>query len=103
MYWTDKLMKIFARLFCYFAHIMANCYFVLVYSPSSLSLYRALSSHLPLPVSPQSYDSPHTKAFLLFQAHFSQAVLPIADYLTDTKSVLDQSLRILQVKLYHCR
>ena len=46
---------------------------------------------------PLTFDSPHTKAHLLLQAHFSRAPLPIADYLTDTKSVLDQALRILQV------
>lgn len=31
------------------------------------------------------------------QAHFSRAPLPITDYITDTKSVLDNTLRILQV------
>ena len=46
---------------------------------------------------PLTLDSPHTKTHLLLQAHFSRAALPIADYLTDTKSVLDQALRILQV------
>jgi hypothetical protein len=34
--------------------------------------------------------SSHTKAFLLLQAHFERAALPIADYINDTKSVLDQ-------------
>lgn len=59
---------------------------------------RSLASTLPFPVSPpDSYDSPHTKTHLLLQAHFSHAPLPIADYATDTKSVLDQALRILQV------
>lgn len=38
----------------------------------------------------------HLKAFLLLQAHFSRCDLPIADYVQDTVSVLDQSLRILQ-------
>lgn len=38
----------------------------------------------------------HVKAFLLLQAYFSHAELPIADYIQDTVSVLDQSLRILQ-------
>ncbi len=45
------------------------------------------------------YASPHTKAALLFQAHFARFAadqLPIADYVTDLKSVLDQSIRILQ-------
>ena len=58
-----------------------------------------LATKLPLPVSPPgSYDSPHSKAHLLLQAHFSRTALPIADYQTDTKSVLDQALRILQVR-----
>lgn len=43
-----------------------------------------------------SYDSSNTKAFLLLQAHFSRLPLPCADYITDSKSVLDQSIRILQ-------
>ena len=61
-------------------------------------LNKDLSILLPLPVEPpESFDSPHTKTNLLLQAHFSRAELPIADYSTDTKSVLDQALRILQV------
>ena len=46
-----------------------------------------------------TFDSPHTKAHLLFQAHFSRLPLPISDYHTDTKSVLDQAIRILQAML----
>ncbi|RWS17895.1 Activating signal cointegrator 1 complex subunit 3-like protein [Dinothrombium tinctorium] len=46
-----------------------------------------------------SFDSPNTKAFLLFQAHFSRLQLPCSDYLTDLKSVLDQSIRILQAMI----
>lgn len=30
------------------------------------------------------------------QAHFSRIDLPVSDYITDTKSVLDQSIRVLQ-------
>jgi activating signal cointegrator complex subunit 3 len=37
----------------------------------------------------------HTKAFLLLQAHFYRVKLPISDYITDTKSVLDQAPRVL--------
>lgn len=48
-------------------------------------------------VDPLTYDSPHTKTFLLLQAHFSHLPLPNTDYGTDTKSVLDQSIRVLQV------
>ena len=56
-----------------------------------------LASKLPLEVNIHSYDSPHTKTHLLLQAHFSRETLPCSDYFTDTKSVLDQSIRILQV------
>eukprot|EP00056_Hartaetosiga_gracilis_P020004 m.17114 g.17114 ORF g.17114 m.17114 type:complete len:2059 (+) comp8097_c0_seq2:2-6178(+) len=41
-------------------------------------------------------DDPHVKAHLLLQAHFSRLKLPISDYVTDTKSVLDQCIRVLQ-------
>jgi hypothetical protein len=34
---------------------------------------------------------------VLPQAHLSRSPLPISDYVTDTKGVLDNSLRILQV------
>ena len=49
-----------------------------------------------LKVDPLTYDNPHTKTFLLMQAHFSHLPLPNTDFATDTKSVLDQSIRILQ-------
>ena len=42
--------------------------------------------------------SPHTKAFLLLHFYFSRMSLPLNDYITDTKSVLDQSIRILHVR-----
>ena len=47
---------------------------------------------------PQSKDweNPGVKANLLLQAHFSRVLLPISDYVTDQKSVLDQAIRILQ-------
>lgn len=56
----------------------------------------ALSQQLPLKVNSYTFDSPHTKVNLLLQAHFTRATLPSVDYLTDTKSVLDQCLRIMQ-------
>lgn len=49
--------------------------------------------------STNQYDSPHTKAFLLLQAHFSRLPLPCTDYITDLKSVLDQAIRIIQVRI----
>ena len=57
-----------------------------------------LAKELPLEVNKFTMDSSHTKANLLLQAHFSEAKLPSSDYLTDTKSVLDQAIRILQVR-----
>ncbi|XP_041762573.1 activating signal cointegrator 1 complex subunit 3 [Anopheles merus] len=60
-------------------------------------LYNAdLAKLCPLKVDPLSVDNPHTKVFLLLQAHLSRLPLPNSDYGTDTKSVLDQSIRILQ-------
>merc|ERR1711871_693627 len=41
------------------------------------------------------FDSPHTKAFLLLQARLQHIPLPIQDYATDTKSVMDQAPRVL--------
>ncbi|KAK6061588.1 Sec63 domain protein [Cooperia oncophora] len=47
-------------------------------------------------------DSSHTKAHLLFQAHFSRTDVP-TDYRTDMKSVLDQCVRILQAMRDVCQ
>lgn len=55
-----------------------------------------LSDALPWRVDERTLDSPHTKANLLLQAHFARAALPMSDYITDTKSVLDQTSRVLQ-------
>jgi activating signal cointegrator complex subunit 3 len=69
-------------------------------------LFSDLQRLLPIKLPADSMDSPHTKAHLLYQAHFSRASLPSSDYLTDLKSVLDQSIRILQVLFstsYCCR
>ncbi|KXJ73287.1 hypothetical protein RP20_CCG016160 [Aedes albopictus] len=52
-----------------------------------------------LKVDPLSVDNPHTKVFLLMQAHLSRLPLPNSDYGTDTKSVLDQSIRIIQAMI----
>ncbi|TRZ04207.1 hypothetical protein DNTS_002616, partial [Danionella cerebrum] len=58
-----------------------------------------LAQRLPLQVNPHSYDSAHTKTHLLLQAHFSHATLPCTDYTTDTKTVLDNAIRICQAML----
>jgi len=56
------------------------------------------AEHCPLEVdlAIQAYDSPHTKAFLLLQAHMWGIALPINDYKTDLKSVLDRSIPLIQ-------
>lgn len=47
-----------------------------------------------------SYGSPHSKAFLLLQAHLCRIyTLPVSDYVTDTNTVLDQTIRILQAMI----
>ncbi|XP_065652394.1 activating signal cointegrator 1 complex subunit 3 isoform X2 [Hydra vulgaris] len=61
-----------------------------------------LAELVPLQVNKYTLDSPHTKTHLLLQAHFSRVELPIADYITDTKSVHDQSIRILQAMIDVC-
>ncbi|XP_061571388.1 activating signal cointegrator 1 complex subunit 3 isoform X2 [Cololabis saira] len=58
-----------------------------------------LAQQLPLQVNPRSFDSAHTKTHLLLQAHFSHAALPCSDYTTDTKTVLDNAIRICQAML----
>lgn len=61
---------------------------------------KELEQELPLLIeSSMSYDSPHAKSFLLLQSYFERMKLPVADYITDTVSVLDQSVRVLQVRL----
>ena len=55
-----------------------------------------MSTELPWRVDQSALDSPHVKAQLLLQAHFARTPLPMSDYVTDTKSVLDQAMRVLQ-------
>ncbi|CAN0876921.1 DExH-box ATP-dependent RNA helicase DExH14 [Linum grandiflorum] len=61
-----------------------------------------LSEKVPYMVDKNNLDDPHVKANLLLQAHFSQLDLPISDYITDLKSVLDQSIRIMQAMIDVC-
>ena len=58
-------------------------------------LNEELSRLVPYKVNMSELESPFTKTHLLIQAHFSRVKLPITDYLTDTKLVLDQSVRLL--------
>nr|XP_010936311.1 DExH-box ATP-dependent RNA helicase DExH14 isoform X2 [Elaeis guineensis] len=63
------------------------------------NINRTLSEKVPYLVDQHHLDDPHVKANLLFQAHFSGIELPISDYITDLKSVLDQSIRIIQAMI----
>jgi activating signal cointegrator complex subunit 3 len=47
-------------------------------------------------------DSPHTKSNLLIQAHLSDLELPISDFTTDTRTVLDQTVRVAQAMVDVC-
>ncbi len=60
----------------------------------------SLAPQMPLPVT-RPPECPHAKAHILLQAHLSRRTpqLPVADYVTDTKSVLDQAPRIIQVRI----
>ena len=43
---------------------------------------------------------PHTKCFLLLQANLASIKLPVTDYITDTRSVMDQIPRLLAAMQY---
>lgn len=51
---------------------------------------------VPIKVPKHHLENPHVKANLLIQGHIERCPLPITDYFTDTKMVLDQSIRVLQ-------
>eukprot|EP00475_Leptophrys_vorax_P017663 TRINITY_DN24265_c0_g2_i2.p1 TRINITY_DN24265_c0_g2~~TRINITY_DN24265_c0_g2_i2.p1 ORF type:complete len:876 (+),score=189.71 TRINITY_DN24265_c0_g2_i2:681-3308(+) len=51
------------------------------------------------PLDRRKMEDPHIKANILLQARFSRLPLPITDYYTDTKSVLDQAIRILHAMI----
>ncbi|KAJ3337146.1 activating signal cointegrator 1 complex subunit [Gonapodya sp. JEL0774] len=60
---------------------------------------KEFEKQLPIRVGSQ-YDSPHVKAFLLLEAHMERLqILPCADYVTDSKTVLDSSVRIIQAMI----
>ena len=45
---------------------------------------------------PGLMDDPHCKTSLLLQHHLGRLELPVSDYNTDLRSVLDQAIRIVQ-------
>lgn len=63
------------------------------------NLNEALANLCPYPVDRARFDDSKLKALLLFQAYFSSLPLPIRDYITDTKLVLDNAVRFLQAMI----
>lgn len=55
---------------------------------------RRVHDRLPIKMSEPSYESPHFKAFVLLQAHFSRLQLPV-DLLEDQRVVLGRVLNLL--------
>ncbi|CAI5530093.1 unnamed protein product [Closterium sp. Naga37s-1] len=58
-----------------------------------------LAKHVRWKVDHRTYDDPHTKTNLLLQAHCARLAMPMSDYETDLKSVLDQTMRVLQAMI----
>ena len=54
-----------------------------------------LSALCPFKITDKEAETPNGKTFLLFQAYFFDLPLPIRDYITDTKLVIDASFRII--------
>ncbi|KAJ2901105.1 activating signal cointegrator 1 complex subunit 3 [Coemansia aciculifera] len=61
-------------------------------------LNNELRREVPFPIGRGQVDylSPHAKTNLLLQKHMVRGELPCSDYVTDTRTVLDSSIRILQ-------
>jgi antiviral helicase SLH1 len=60
------------------------------YELSTLTRYKVDDWDLPL-------GDAHVKAFLLVQGHLSHLKMPISDYVNDSITTLDSSIRIMQV------
>merc|ERR1712166_894921 len=65
-------------------------------------LNEEMSHQMKWEVDEYTFDSPHTRAAMLLQAHFSGLEMPVSDYITDQRSVLDQAIRILQAMVDVC-
>ena len=62
----------------------------------------ALTYLVPIKVPKYDLENPHVKANLLLQAHFERCPMPVTDFITDMKSVLDQANRVLQGMIDVC-
>ncbi len=55
-----------------------------------------LANLIPVKLANKKMEDPHLKAGLLLLAYFLDVPFPITDFVTDTKSVLDQCVRVIQ-------
>lgn len=74
----------------------ANEYATLPVRHNEEILNDELAKKCPMSMERKSMESSHTKASILIQAHCSRLKLPVVDYYTDLKTVLDQAIRIMQ-------
>ena len=58
-----------------------------------------LAKLVPIKVDMSRIDTPHTKAHLLFQALFERCEVPVSDYSTDMRSVVENSARLVQAMI----
>ena len=63
------------------------------------NLNLALANICPYEVDKKRVDDPKIKTLLLLQAYFSDIPLPIRDYITDMKLVLDSCVRFIQAMI----
>ena len=61
------------------------------------NLNEHLAGQLPIQVDNRHYDAASVKAHLLLQCHMHRGTLPSSDYLLDTKTVMDNAARVIQL------
>lgn len=89
---NEDLMNTLVICYDTFVFIFLTCHFIC----------SELDKQCPLDIGGRPYECSHTKTLILLQAHFSHLKMPCSDYITDLKSVLDQSIRILQAMIDTC-
>ncbi|KAJ1733569.1 activating signal cointegrator 1 complex subunit 3 [Coemansia biformis] len=98
---TERLAGIDrSNLFCDLLHLLSEAaeWAELPVRHNEDLLNRELEREVPFPIGRGRVDylSPHAKTNLLLQKHLVRGRLPCTDYTTDTRTVLDSSIRILQ-------
>ncbi|KAJ2047917.1 putative steryl acetyl hydrolase mug81 [Coemansia sp. RSA 922] len=108
-YLSHKTMSTFAtrldsidrnNLFCDLLHLLSEAteWAEIPVRHNEDILNNELRREVPFPIGRGQVDylSPHAKTNLLLQKHLVRGELPCSDYVTDTRTVLDSSIRILQ-------